>query len=252
VGNAGDRRAMEAAAKQKLGWMKTQILSFKPKHVLPFASFSYFSHQDNWYLNEGMNRIGPVTDFIRHNTAAEPVVLYPGDCWEFSDSGAYDCSRALERYAQDYERVQREGYPHKSRKVSLEKLLEHGNAFAKKLRLRNGALVSVLLPPATIFLQDHNQAVCLSLRGLRSVSRDKEDCDLICNSDALDYCFLWEWGGRTLDINGRFDVPAHGQYWRFKMYATLASFNSRGEGLKETVRTVQRRVFKVLRTVNLT
>jgi len=251
VGNAGDHKAMRAAARQKLAWIKTQILGFKPKYVIPFASFSYFSHEDNWHLNEGMNKIGAVTEFIRRETNAEPIALYPGDCWNLDDKRPYDSSRALVRYAEDYERVRLEGYARRSRQVPMEKLLEHGNAFSRKLRLRNGALLSILLPSTTIFLEDHAKAVSLSVHGLRVVSRNRKNCDLICKSDALNYCFLWEWGGRTLDINGRFEVPAGGQYWKFKMYATIAGFNSRGEGLKETVKTVQRRVLKVLRTVSL-
>lgn len=246
VGNAGDRGAMEAAARQRLAWVKTQILAFKPKYAIPFASFSYFSHEDNWYLNDGMNKIGPVTGFIRGETQAEPVVLYPGDCWNLNDEGPYDCERAIRRYAENYERVRREGFRHRSRQVAMDKLLEHGNAFVKKLGSKNSKLTYLLLPSVTIFLEDHAQALTLSLLGLSLVSRDRNDCDLVCKSDALDYCFLWEWGGRTLDINGRFHVPEGGQYWKFKTYATLASFNNRGEGLQETLKTVQRRVFKKL------
>jgi hypothetical protein len=38
-----------------------------------------------------------------------------------------------------------------------------------------------------------------------------------------------------------------GQYWKFKAYSTLASFNNRGEGLKQTVKTFRQRLVKTLR-----
>jgi UDP-MurNAc hydroxylase len=249
VANAGDHRAIEAAAREKLSWVKTQALALNPKYVIPFASFSYFSHEDNFYLNDGMNKIGPVAEFIRSKTHAEPIVLYPGDRWNLNDKSPYDSERAILQYTKDYARVKLEGFRHRSHEVEMDTLVEHGKAFIKKIISSNSRLAFMVLPPVTIFLEDHNQALTLSLRsGLQPVSRTRNDCDLVCKSDALDYCFLWEWGGRTLDINGRFQVSEGGQYWKFKTYATLASFNNRGEGLKETLKTVQRRFLKKLGT----
>jgi hypothetical protein len=245
VGNVGDRVAMTAAARDKLEWVKTQVLTLTPKYVMPFASFTYFSHEDNYSLNEGMNKIDTVAEFIRSETRAEPVVLYPGDRWNLSNQSPPDCEYALRRYAEDYDRVQRDGFRHRSRQVTIEKLLEHGSAFVENFRVKNGALVN-FLPSATIFLEDHGQSLILSSRGLRRASRDRNSCDLVCKSDALDYCFLSEFGGRTLDINGRFQVPKAGHYWKFKMYTTLANFNNRGEGLTEVVKIAYHRGRKKL------
>jgi len=245
VGNRGDRAAMTAAARDKLGWFRTQILTLRPKYVMPFASFTFFSHEDNFYLNEGMTTIAGAVEYIRRETPAEPVVLYPGDRWDLSAKPP-DVEKALHQYAADYERVKRGGPRHRSRLVRLDTVVEHGNAFARTLRGKNGALLK-LFPPTTIFLEDHGQAVALSSSGLRTVARDRTRCDLVCKSDALDYCFSSEWGGRTLDINGRFQAPAGGRYAKFKVYMTLANFNNRGEGFREILTTVYRRGRKKLR-----
>jgi len=93
-------------------------------------------------------------------------------------------------------------------------------------------------------VEDHNQSLAFSGKGLTKSSRDPKACDFICKSDALDYCFLSEWGARTLDINGRFRVPDRGKYWKFKTYATLANFNNRGEGFGEIFKTIQGRLAK--------
>jgi hypothetical protein len=244
VGNVGDPGSLAAAAREKLEWVKTQVLSIKPRYVLPFASFSYFSHEDNYYLNQGANKIATVVDFLHRETPAEPVVLYPGDRWSLSNSPPA-CPAALERYADDYDRVQRHGFRHRSSPIGLEKLLEHGNAFAANLRAKNGPLVS-LLPAVAIFVEDHGQSLLLSPAGVRRVVREPNRCDLVCKSDALDYCFLSEWGGRTLDINGRFQAPKAGHYAKFKAYTTLANFNNRGEGVRQVVRTAYRRGRKKL------
>ena len=198
-------------------------------------------------MNDSVNDVGFVSEVIREETRAKPVVLYPGDCWDFDGTaGMYDCESAVTRYAADYERVRQEGFRHRSRQVDMDELLEHGNGFLKKLQSKN-SLLARLLPSVSIFVEDHAQAITFSLAGVRLADRDRTDCDLLCKSDALDYCFLWEWGGRTLDITGRFQVPDVGQYWKFKAYSTLASFNNRGEGLKQTVKTFRQRLVKTLR-----
>jgi hypothetical protein len=235
---------MGKAAREKLDWVRTQVRAFEPAYVIPFASFSYFSHEDNWYLNEAVNRVGSAAELILSQTDAQAIVLYPGDHWNPRDDTPYDSESALDRYDEDYDRVRREGFRHRSRQVDLEQVIQHGNAFVELLRSRNSAFVSMALPTVSIFLLDLDLALTLSSRGLSAASREPDACDLVCKSDALDYCFLWDWGGRTLDINGRFYVPEGGQYWKFRIYAALSSFNSRGEGIRETVKTLQRRVLK--------
>jgi hypothetical protein len=243
VGNPGNTAAMAAAAAEKLSWVRTQIRTFRPRFVLPFASFTYFSHEDNYYLNQGMTRIQAAVDFIRKETDAIPVVLYPGDRWHPASPAPHDSAPALRRYLEDYARVEREGFIHRSSPVPIEKLLKDGATFVGKLRSKNGALIG-LLPGATVFVEDHNQAFAFSSKGLIHSSREPQACDFICKSDALDYCFLSEWGARTLDINGRFRVPDNGKYWKFKTYATIANFNNRGEGLGEIFKTIQSRLAK--------
>ena len=244
VGNPGDRPTLDAAAEEKLRWLKSQILHLSPRYVIPFASFSYFSHEDNWYLNAGINRIDRVEEFIRRESLAKPVVLYPADVWDTSNTPPHDSESRVQHYLKDCERVLRQGFIHKSQPVPLDKLLEDGDGFIKKLRAKNGFLARFVLPTLKIFVEDHAQILRLTMSGIKPISESPHNADIVCKSDALDHFFLWKWVGRTLDINGRFWVPDSGQYWKAKSYATLASFNNRGEGLRETLKTAQRRYFK--------
>lgn len=239
VGNKGDEAAMKAAATEKIDWLVTQVKAFSPRYVIPFASFVYFSHEDNFYLNAGMTSVAGAADAIRGRTSGIPVVLYPGDRWDI-DSGPPVPDTALERYAADQARVTREGFRHRSSIVPLQTLLTNGAAFLERLRKRNGPPTR-LLPAATVYLEDHNQALVMTPGHVRTTPLGPEVCDLVCKSDALNYCFQFDWGGRTLDINGRFQAPPKGHYWRFKAYATLAGFNNRGEGFAEILQTVIRR-----------
>jgi UDP-MurNAc hydroxylase len=45
--------------------MKLQIEVLKPRYVIPFASFSWFCAEDNFYLNSEKNKIRDVCEYIR-------------------------------------------------------------------------------------------------------------------------------------------------------------------------------------------
>jgi UDP-MurNAc hydroxylase len=240
VGNPGDHKAAAAAAAEKLSWMKTQIDTFCPKYVLPFASFVYFSHQENFFLNEDMTRIDVAVNFIREQTSVAPVVLFPGDRWDLG-SEPPEVSSAIQKYTDARQKVLSQGFIHSSQRISLETLASHGKKFVDTLRKKNGWIIR-MLPPALVHLDDLNATVKISASGVRPNPTPRATCDIACTSDALNYCFLNEWGGRTLDINARFQVPPRGHYWKFKTWATIANFNSRGEGFGQILATIANRL----------
>ena len=62
--------------------MRRNIQIFEPSMFIPFASFIYFSHAENSFMNKAMNRIGDVYEFTTRRLGVSTVVLYPGDKWE--------------------------------------------------------------------------------------------------------------------------------------------------------------------------
>jgi hypothetical protein len=207
--------------------------------VLPFASFVYFSHDDNFYLNDAMTSVDVAADVVR-DAAAQPVVLYPGDVWDFTAPSPSATAGAIARYHADAARVRREGPRHRSEPVPIERVLEHGRDFVGRIRARNGVWAR-LLPRARVFLEDVGQTVTIGAEGPRLAAGSRSP-DIVCRSDVLDYAFLHDWGLRTADINGRFQVPRGGRYWRVKSWGTLAGFNGRAEGLSEIGRTILGRI----------
>ena len=145
TGNPGDHRAAAAAAAEKLSWMKTQIDTFGPKYVLPFASFVYFSHQDNFFLNEDMTTIEAAVKFIREETSAAPAVLFPGDRWDLGFDPP-EVTSAVEKYTDARQHVLSQGFVHRSQRIPVETLTSHGEKFVEKLREKNGSIVRILLP----------------------------------------------------------------------------------------------------------
>ena len=45
------------SGKNKTKQLVNQINVFKPKYTIPFASFCWFSHQENYYMNDAINKV---------------------------------------------------------------------------------------------------------------------------------------------------------------------------------------------------
>lgn len=96
-GNPSEVEYRKKSAKEKLNRVKLQIDIFNPKYTIPFASFVYFSHEENKYLNDHINRVETASDFIERNTKSLPVVLYPSDSWDFISP--HDSELSISKYS---------------------------------------------------------------------------------------------------------------------------------------------------------
>src|SRR3546814_20256869 len=53
----------------------------RPRFVVPFASFVYFSHAENSYVNADINLPGTAAEHIAEHTDAVPVLLKHTEHW---------------------------------------------------------------------------------------------------------------------------------------------------------------------------
>lgn len=229
VGNPEDVTTRRKVAREHLERVGLQVETLKPKFVVPFASMVRFCHEENAYLNADMNTVEDAYRYIDHETGALPIAMYPGDRWV--TDRPHDSEAALERYRPHYER---EPVLVGSPSIALSELERQASRWVRLLRRNNPgwALTAArrlgLLKPARIFLWDHEQAVELSLDGLRSTVQPSDSCDVAMGSESLNYMLRFLWGGATVSINGRFRVPAGGEYRRFQRLVLIANYNNRG------------------------
>jgi hypothetical protein len=252
-GNIDDVAGRRAYAKDKLAEVKLQTDITGAKYVIPFASFVWCCHQENFYLNEDANRIDDVRDYIAANTAAEPVIMYPGDRWTVG--GAHNSDEAVRRYLADYESVATTdpaSLPASSSVAIAElaescvafqaQLVKHNSAYRARsyiagmqchedhrnqvyarwhraLRLLAATLFPVV-PDTTVYLSDYDQAYQYGLTtGLHAVGLSKAQCDVLTTSESLQYAFSNLFGGQSLAINGRFqECKPGGQFSFFRLF----------------------------------
>ncbi len=233
VGNPGETERHRAVAERILQRMALQVDILQPRFVIPFASFVRFCHEENAYLNEGMNTIRGAAEFLNRESDATVVVLYPGDTWEIG--APHDNRKAIESYESD---AVAPFTPLRSDVVPLRELKDLAASYVQQLRdhhsraslriLRTGGL----LRPAHIYLTDHERAVALTLEGgLRASARTADNCDVALSSSALAYCFRHMWGGNTLLVNGRYTTPPGGNFEHFRRYLLLADLVNHGKGV---------------------
>ena len=232
-GGPDDLARRKAGAQAMLNRTVMQTRAFSAKYLIPFASFIWFCHEENDYMNEALGDLRDAYDYFVANTDATPIVMYPGDLWEVGQES--QTPSALERYAADQQSLA-ERPRVKAEPVPVDVLIEKAARFvdaigadtsAFRFRLRElkmnfrhlartkgrsdslfrvlGNLIRLRVRPARIWLTDQDVSLDFSVsHGLVRADHEREDCDIELSSAALHSSFQFLWGGETLQINGRF------------------------------------------------
>jgi UDP-MurNAc hydroxylase len=211
IGNPDDVRSHRQQVERKREEMTRQIDLFRPSQFIPFASFAYFCHAENFYMNSCMYRIRDAYDFLTNEMKVPTIVLYPKDRWEVGTP--HDSRDAIRSYELDYERVLA-APPVTSERVHLEKLQNAATVMVTKCAAKNNRAILNALTPTVARLSDLGIDVELSFRnGLTQVMGKQPD--VIASSGSLLNCMITDWGGETLSANGRYQAPPGGKANRF-------------------------------------
>ena len=226
AGNKDQHLLRRKIADEKLEGLKLQVDIFKPRFVVPIASFVWFCHEENFYLNDEINRPQKVVDFIKNRTDAKPVMLYSGE--EYWPDKDHDSAKSISKYNEDFERILNKKELVKTVPVGQEELKQQAKTFVANLKHKFG-MWSGLLTPSKIWITDYKQAYELSLTsGLKESAHLESQCDASLSSESLAFNFKFPWGNDTLGINGRYQRPEKGNYSRFYNFFRYNQLDSRG------------------------
>ena len=194
--------------------------------TIPFASFVYFSSEDNKYVNPFANTVADAYEYLnrRGQTA---VVLYPGDSYQVG--AAHDSTDALRRYAAlpKWDELQYDPIETKS----LDAICEAYNAMAGQIRERYPRALLILLRPVIVRIPDLDKTVIFSLaKGTIWEAAGSPPPDLSVNSQPLWFGFKFAFGIQTLGVSARFTLHRNFRSW--KLHRILFSLNNGGIYLK--------------------
>lgn len=230
VGDPDDIQLRKNASREKLERIKIQSRIFTPKFIIPFASFVRFSHKDNFYMNDEMNKIDNVTNFIEKNTNSHPLVLYPGDQW--SGKEKMDNSFALEKYRLDS--IKDLELNSDCKIIEYDELKNLAFSYISSIKKRNNwSFVNFLhkinfFKTTNIFLKDLNSSFSFDLiNGLKKSKMNESDVDIITDSDSLSFVFSLDYGMDTLFVNARFRTSG-GKIMNFFRLFLIGTLNNNG------------------------
>ena len=261
-GNRDEIERLRAGARSMLERAILQCEVLEPRFVVPFASFIWFCHEENAYMNQAFLGLDEVERAFRERTRATPVLMYPGDEWTMERPAP--TADAVARYLADQASLPTRPLA-KATTVAREDLVEASRGFCRLLcegsdesrvrlswaaqsyrqcrrrgqargisaQVRDVARLALLeVEPALVFVTDHGASYLFHpMRGLELVTLPRENCDIEVGSESLHYAFKFPWGGQTLMINGRFHELRPGARESLFGYFHMAANRSAGRVL---------------------
>ncbi|MBV8366673.1 MAG: MBL fold metallo-hydrolase [Candidatus Eremiobacteraeota bacterium] len=228
AGNPDDRVSQAEDAREKLERIKKQSAIFQPAAIIPFASFMWFCHEENFWLNHEMNGVARTAAFITANTNAAPVVLYPGQCWRLGDD--HDWRLAARAYGQDYQQSVSGGPIEHARPAPYSEIEAAFEAFLQRIHAKNNPLLALIpVPNTTVRVTDADVTLKLTLRGLQRITEPRGGADIATSAESLMYCLRFDWGSSTLHANGRFTGAKKARHTRFFRFFRIADDNNHGK-----------------------
>lgn len=252
----------EIASQEKLNSMKTQIEMFNPKFTIPFASYIYFCHSENKYMNDSITNLNKVKEMIE-NLNSKPIFLYPASEYKL-DKEFNSSIDNLNKYIKDFNSLEKRYYL-KSPKINFEDLKISSKKYLEGLYKKNSKFFMFLFCYISKFLKLFfnkdflgfsgsiihltDLSITISFDWVKGIKiLKKKPADIFISSDSLNYIFNYQWGFGSLMINGRGDYRNEHSKWLFNRIFILGSLNSVGETLLS--RTFKK-IIKTISTLNV-
>jgi hypothetical protein len=212
--NRHNKNEREKWSKEILSKLSQNIKFLKPKVVIPFASFCYFSKQDNFYMNDSINGIESTINYLsKENPNIKFLCFYPGDTWDFNSY--ITNSNSFNKYNEDYKKIN--VLPLSEKMIDLNTLIDSCNKFINTTKKNNNLFILYKFfnrNKYKIFfrLTDLNQTYLFSFDNGLVETNDpyigKSWCSL--TSQSLINLFTSGYGYDALIIGGRFESNNQG------------------------------------------
>ncbi len=234
VGNPGETETLLNAADEKLGRLDYICGALKPRDLLLSASFVWFSHDENFYLNEGVKPIREVFNYCRDRLDARVHVMAPGQSLDVAELEGHDSESALQAYDADEASLPNRER-HQAVPTQFEELQALSREYDERIAKRNNVALIRLLdilriwrPTINIYLWDIDLLVNYSM--FSGLSRCPADAapDVKMASDSLAFIFRHDFGFDSLEAGGRFNCD-HSKRWKMYRAFGIAVLNNMGK-----------------------
>jgi UDP-MurNAc hydroxylase len=233
VGNPGETERMAEGADEKIREMEQQLDAFRPRVLIPFASFVWFCRDENFHLNQAINRIDRIYDRFREDR--QVVILYPGDLYRIGEKR--DSADAIARYLADWQSHDR---PMQLREdsVPLKELQRLSTVHQQKLKQKNAMWLlrplvwAGYIAAVSIYLRDLSSGIRYSvLGGIQARGLARSECDVEFSSSSFANMLNNGYGYQTLHVSGRYRELRPGGFVRLSPHFAIPLENEQGFSL---------------------
>lgn len=239
-GDQKDTFARKQAAKQKLLSIKEQKKIFNPKSIMPFASFIYFCHEDNYYMNKEINTINTVSDYIK-KINSNPVILKLNEIWK---SNSYKLQQeSINFWNKSYLNIHNNIKTSYTKSFSEKELQNTFLEYKKKIFLKNSKFFIFILSKIKFlnffnklrfYIKDLEQFYEYDIfSGFKKISHNDKLDVIKIHSSSLYFLLKFEYGFDTLTVNGLFQTNFR-NFLKLSGNFFISSYNSIGKKLNFT------------------
>ena len=238
-GGKENKRWRDQAAKEKINTMRLQIEMFKPKFVIPFASFVYFSNNENFYLNDAINKPSDLKQKLdKYKTKL--IIMSPFDTFK-NKLEVSKTIKAISFWDKKYKDIKPINYYNS---VDINTLKENFINYCDRIKNNNNIplikLIRLLSPinafkPCVVFLNDLNLNIKFDYVD-KKFNETRDKAMLSMKSESLDFLFKNSFGFDTLTVNGCFEEEKKNGF--VDATKTLAIENLNNLGIKIEFKTL--------------
>ena len=246
VGNVNDKYLREEFAQKKLSTISLQVKNFSPTAVIPFASFIYFSHNENFHTNDSQNTPRDVQRLFKKDKVLDKlIVLKPWDKLDLNQNLVQDQTVRTSNIKY-WDNLFKKIKPNDlfESQFSIDEIEKEYKAFRKKIFksfLFAPSLLEIMgfISPIKFYLKDQNLNLDLSYCSkIRIQKGNKSVCDMSLSSATLNFILQNEYGANTTHVNGKFErVSKHGVQI-FLRFFSPQEYMKMGYGLNHPFTTI--------------
>lgn len=230
------------AAEEKLDTLALQVNHFKPKLLIPFASYVYFSNVSNFYLNDSANKPIDVIDHFKNNSKVNVKVMKPFEIIDNFDKRIYSNDVSLNFWDESYKKI--DGIAKNSfDKVDFYDLDKSFQEYKARIFKNNSKmlikLIKIFSPipafkPIIIHLDDINKIIQFDIfeDNLKIVDLSP---DITMSSESFEFILKNTFGFDTLTVNGCFEENAEGGFIKMTKTMAIENLNNIGIYIKPSI-----------------
>ena len=228
------------AAKEKLNTLKLQVKYFKPKVLVPFASYIYFSNQVNSYLNDSSNRPEKVIDTFLDNKVSVNI-MKPFECFE-NILENFNNNDSLLFWNKAFEAVNESEFKVFDT-IDIQTLEDSFTKYQQRVFKNNSMLFMKIIrlvspiyafKPIVIKINDLNINVNFDIFS-EKLSTTLLNADVSMSSESFNFIMTNSFGFDTLTVNGCFEEESDSGFSRAARTLAIENFNNMGISFKPSV-----------------